>query len=273
MPIVSVVIPTRNRCALLERAIQSVLKQSLTNLEIIVVDDSSSDQTQEIIEKLKDKRLKYFRLEKQSGGAVARNKGISFALGEYIAFLDDDDEWLPEKLQKQVDSLESNPLVGICYTGRRTIRKGLLIFGLSKKFSFKTAPDNNHFRSIMKDNFIGITSSVMIRRLILIEEKGFDEQLPCFQDYDLYIRILKHWKAKGIDEPLVNYYLEGNTKHVSLTKKNVSLATKYLLQKYKDEPYIDLLNKALRIINLKKMIKSVYYAREVLKFNLDSFNN
>lgn len=268
MPIVSVVIPTRNRCALLERAIQSVLEQTFTDWEIIVVDDASSDQTQSVMEQRKSERLLYFRLEEKSGGAVARNTGIAHAQGDYVAFLDDDDEWLPEKLHKQVEYFRRNAQTGICYTGRCTVRKGILLLGVGRRYSFRYPPHENHFRAIMSDNFIGITSSVMIPRSILIEVKGFDERLPCFQDYDLYIRILKHWKAQGIDEPLVRYYLESDTNHVSFTREKVAFASVYLLEKYENEQYYSLLKRAIRIINLKKMIKSFAYTKEVLRHSL-----
>jgi glycosyltransferase involved in cell wall biosynthesis len=190
LPVISVVIPTRNRNALLHRAIQSVLVQTFTDFEIIVVDDASTDQTRLIVKDIKDDRFHYINLENKSGGAKARNTGIENSKGEYVAFLDDDDEWLPEKLQKQIDCLYANTQTGICYTGRQTMGQNKLI-GFGKKYSFKYPPYEDHFRSIMSDNFIGITSSVIIPRNILIEVKGFDENLPCFQDYDLFIRILK----------------------------------------------------------------------------------
>lgn len=264
MPIVSVVIPTRNRAGLLERAVKSVEKQTYKDLEIIVVDDSSSDNTQSVIESLKTENLRYIRLEKQSGGAVARNTGIKAAGGRFIAFLDDDDEWLPEKIEKQATHMLNNPGTGICYTGRKTIRKGKMLLGGGKRYSFRYPPGEDHFKAIMSDNFVGITSSVMIPRDILLEAGGFDEKLPCLQDYDLYIRILKKTKAFGINEPLVRYYLEGATRHVSFERANVETASAYLIEKYMDEPYLPLLKKAIKKINIKKMLKSFSFAREVL---------
>jgi len=267
LPVTSVVIPTRNRCALLHRAIQSVLKQTFTDFEIILVDDASTDQTQLMVKDIKDDRIHYIHLEYKSGGAKARNTGIENSNGEYVAFLDDDDEWLPEKLRKQIDCLYANTQTGICYTGRQTMRQRKLI-GFGKRYSFKYPPYEDHFRSIMSDNFIGITSSVIIPRNILIEVKGFDENLPCFQDYDLFIRILKRWKAFGINEPLVRYYLGSNTEHVSFTREKVEFASKYLIEKYKNEESNPILRKAIRKINFKKMLKSFGYAAEVIKYSL-----
>jgi glycosyltransferase involved in cell wall biosynthesis len=268
LPIISVVIPTRNRYALLNRAVQSVLKQTFDDFEILVVDDASSDNTHSVIEKIKDGRINYILLEDKSGGSKARNIGIENSKGKYIAFLDDDDEWLPEKLIKQIERFQKDDKIGICYTGRQTMRKEK-ITGLSKRYSFKYPPYDDHTRSIMSDNFIGITSSVIIPRTILIEVGGFDEKLPCLQDYDLFIRILKKWKADGINEPLVRYYLGSTTGHVSFTRENVEFASKYITEKYKNEEFIHLLKKAIRKINRKKILKSFGYAKDVIQYSLN----
>jgi len=265
MPLVSVVIPTRNRSDILLRAIKSVEKQTFTNWEIIVIDDNSTDQTESIMSVMKSEQINYIRLNKKSGGAIARNVGIENSKGNFIAFLDDDDEWMPEKLQKQIDFITNDKQLGICYTGRKTIRKGNLIFGLGKKYSFKYPPKKDQFKAIMSDNFIGITSSVMIPKTILKEISGFDESLPCLQDYDLYIRIIKNWNAAGINEPLVLYHLDGNIKHVSLTRKEIEFASVCILKKYEKEQYHEILVKAIRKINIKKMMKSFVYTIEVIK--------
>ena len=118
MPKVSVVIPTRNRAAFLQAAIQSVLNQTFQDFEIIVVDDASADQTAQVIQSFTDPRINYIRHETNKGQGVTRNDGINQASGEYVALLDDDDEWLPEKLEKQVRLLDSSPSkVGLVYTG------------------------------------------------------------------------------------------------------------------------------------------------------------
>ncbi len=265
---VSIVIPTRNRISLLQRAIQSVLLQTYNDWELLIVDDASTDKTESYFQHYKNDRLKYIRLDKKSGGAVARNTGIREAQGKLVAFLDDDDEWLPEKLKKQVECLFKNKDCGICYTGRKIVTNGDSIAGLTKSYSFKSAPNGNHFRAIMSDNFVGVTSSVIIPRNILLQLNGFDEKLPCYQDYDLFIRILKNYIAIGINEPLVNYYIESNIEHVSFTHKKVIIASEYLIEKYKDEHYCNLLKKALTRIKIKKMMKSVVFAKEVFQYHL-----
>ena len=124
MPKVSVIIPTYNRAELLKVAIASVLSQTYKDFEIIVIDDASHDNTQELLTSLKDKRIRYIRHETNKRISAARNTGIVNSHGNYIAFLDDDDEWLPEKLQLQVDFLENSPpIIGVVYTGFYKIDK------------------------------------------------------------------------------------------------------------------------------------------------------
>ncbi|MGE5499749.1 MAG: glycosyltransferase family 2 protein [Syntrophothermus sp.] len=268
MSTVSVIIPTKNRSAMLRRAVKSVLRQTYSDWDIIIVDDASDDDTPGMVNYMLGRyglqgRLKYIRHEKPLGGAAARNKGIFSARGFYIAFLDDDDKWMPEKLEKQVGCMKANENAGICYTGRKIVRTGDIIPGLGKKYSYRKPPAFDHYKAIMTDNFVGITSSVMIPRSVLLAVSGFDEVLPCYQDYDLFIRILERWKAVGIDEPLVLYYLEKSTQHVSLSRSKIEFANSYLLGKYSESHYIKLLKRSLFMIHLKKMLKSFSYAGEV----------
>ena len=117
-PLVSVIIPSHNRAVLLPRAVESVLAQTYSNLEVIIVDDASSDSTPAVMADLvkRDPRVRYFRHETNRYASAARNTGIASARGELIAFLDDDDEWLPEKLAKQVPvMLSASPEVGMVY--------------------------------------------------------------------------------------------------------------------------------------------------------------
>ncbi len=118
MPDVSVIIPIYDRSEFLCTAIASVLAQTLQDFEIIVVDDASADDTQEVVGNLDDGRIRYIRHEINKGVAATRNTGVLNSKGKYIAFLDDDDEWFPEKLKKQFDLLETRPrIVGGVYTG------------------------------------------------------------------------------------------------------------------------------------------------------------
>jgi glycosyltransferase involved in cell wall biosynthesis len=115
-PLVSCIIPTYNRAHIVGRAIQSVLNQTYKNIEVIVVDDGSQDNTQEVVLSIKDERVRYIRLHRNFGAAFARNIGIANARGEFVAFLDSDDCFLPEKIEKQVELMLKDESTGVCYT-------------------------------------------------------------------------------------------------------------------------------------------------------------
>ena len=127
-PTVSVIIPIYNRAHTIDRAILSVLNQIYKSFEIIVVDDCSTDNTREVIEKFGDKRIRYIR-KKSNKGAAARNTGIKAVRGEYIAFLDSDDKWLPNKLDEQIKVLKvTSPKVGVVYTETQRLMRGQEFF-------------------------------------------------------------------------------------------------------------------------------------------------
>lgn len=140
MPLVSVVIPTYNRAEFLPRAVESVLRQTVDDFELIVVDDASTDDTEAVVERFDDPRVEYVRHGTNRGGSAARNTGIERSSGEYIAFLDSDDEWYPRKLERQVEELRSRSdewVATYCgferrhhsSTNRIRARVGSLLFG------------------------------------------------------------------------------------------------------------------------------------------------
>ena len=209
MPKVSVIIPTQNRAEFLRAAIQSVLKQTFQDFEIIVVDDASEDHTSAVMQAFgDDSRIQYIRHEVKKGQGITRNDGIGRALGEYIALLDDDDEWLPEKLGKQVRLLDNSPLkVGLVYTGLYRIDAS------SRRLLYTFYPDNRGdvFEALCRTNCIGTCSSVLIRRVCLDKIGLFDEKLASKADYDLWLRIAKEFHVEYIREPLVFYIAHDNT--------------------------------------------------------------
>ena len=136
LPLISVIIPTYNRGSLILGAVNSVLNQTYRNIELLVVDDCSTDNTSQILENLKDSRIKYIRLEKNSGACTARNKGIEYASGEFIAFNDSDDLWLPEKLERQLAFLkENNADIVLCKMECKTQENEFIIFQILIKAS------------------------------------------------------------------------------------------------------------------------------------------
>lgn len=204
MPRVSIVIPTHNRAEFLGAAVRSVLCQSFQDFEVVIVDDGSNDCTSTMVDTFRDERIHYIRHRMRRGGAAARNTGIARASGEYVAFLDDDDEWFPEKLERQMNiMLASPPQVGGVYTGYFIVNRsdgstcGQVI---ARNRGYLYPP-------ILAENLIGGTSSVVLRRACLERVGWFDETLPSFQDYDLWIRVARGFEFECIPEPLLKYFV------------------------------------------------------------------
>jgi glycosyltransferase involved in cell wall biosynthesis len=185
-PLVSVVVPTHNRNMLLQEALDSVYAQKemrvVFELEVIVVDDASSDSTRDVMVNYPEAR--YLRLPATKGPAVARNAGMAASKGSYIAFLDDDDVWLPIKLSLQVPALEEDPEVGaVCSELRQHDGRWVLP-------RVRPVPSGQVFhRLLMSGNIYGNPAGVLLRRRALEAVGGFDESLPCFEDYDLWLRL------------------------------------------------------------------------------------
>jgi glycosyltransferase involved in cell wall biosynthesis len=200
MPKVSVIIPTHNRATLLQNAIQSVLNQTFLDFEIIVVDDASEDHTSQVIRSFAESRIRYIRHETNKGQGATRNAGLRQASGEYVALLDDDDEWMPEKLEKQVDLLDRSPAkVGMVYTGVYRVEAS------SKRVISQLIPEKRGslFEEMCKNNWIGGCSAVLLRRACFDKIGWFDEGLAAQADYDLWLRISKEFDIEYIREPLV----------------------------------------------------------------------
>ena len=224
---VSVIIPTYNRAHLMGRAIQSVLNQTYQDFEIIVVDDASTDNTEEAVRSLKDERIRYIRHEKNKGAGAARNTGIRAANGEYIAFQDSDDEWLPEKLEKQMKVFENAPPeVGVVYTGFWRIEKNKKNYIPS---SWVTQKNGNIHKELLKGNFIG-TPATLIKRECFKKVGLFDEYFSALEDWELWIRISKYYHFKFINELLVVSYYTPNS--VNNNQDALIRALKLILEKH-----------------------------------------
>jgi glycosyltransferase involved in cell wall biosynthesis len=210
MPKVSVIIPTHNRAEFLRSAVTSVLNQTFQEFEIVIIDDASKDHTREVITNFNDIRIKAIHNQVSKGAAGSRNIGIMNASCEYIAFLDDDDEWLPEKLKIQTCLLDDSPqeVGGIC-TGRFTIEKAS-----GRVLSI----DNPEMNDIYKGNFI-TTSSILLRVECFKKCGLFDENMPTGSDYDMWIRISKKFSFKVIKKALINYYIHKNMLTIDYEKK------------------------------------------------------
>lgn len=194
---VSVIIPTFNRAKKICRAISSVIDQTYTDFEILVTDDASNDDT---IERLKDfdGRIQVIRHRENRGVSAARNSGIKKAKGKYIALLDSDDYWLPEKLQVQLDFLNNNPDALICQVREIWIRKGKRVNPAKKHLK----PSGDIFIPSLKLCLVS-PSAVMFKRSLVDEVGMFDEEFPVCEDYDLWLRIAYKYPVYLIEQDLL----------------------------------------------------------------------
>lgn len=201
VPLVSVIIPTYNRAQILPITLNAILKQTYRHMEIIVVSDGSTDQTAQVVRRYQDNdpRVRYLEITHTGRPAPARNHGIKKAHGEFLAFCDDDDIWLPEKIERQVAKMQEQPTAGLCYTYRIT-QTGNREYVFPYKFR-----EGNLFRTLfMATNFI-TNSSVLIRKAALCRVGLFDEspRLKAIEDFDLWLRIARHFPLVCIPAPMV----------------------------------------------------------------------
>ena len=198
MATVSVIIPTHNRSDFLRRAIASVLNQTYQDFELIVVDDASTDNTAEAVAEFNDERIKLLRHDTNKGGSAARNTGILASECDYIALLDDDDEWLPEKLSRQMEVLLSSPpQVGCVYSGCVDVTTTGKTIG-----EYIPTKRGDLSKDLVAENCVGGASSALLKRECVKKVGLFDESLPCSQDYDLWIRISNEFHFECIPETL-----------------------------------------------------------------------
>ena len=202
------VIPTRNRWPLLSRALSSVLAQRNVDLEVIVVDEGSSDETPARLEAIADDRVRCLRNDVPTGVARARNRGMAEARGEWVAFLDDDDFWAPLKLRAQLDACAALG-ASFSYTGLVTTDPELARRRVSLPF-----PAAGLERKILDMNVVGPPSSVIVRRSILDEVGGFDPEFSILADWDMWIRIAARAPAAACERPLTGYLSHPGNMHL-----------------------------------------------------------
>lgn len=219
---ISVIIPAYNRQDTIVRAVQSVLNQTYKEIEVIVVDDCSKDNTVAELEKVQDSRLRVIECEKNGGACAARNIGILNAKGEYIAFQDSDDEWYANKLELQMEQLISKDV--------DMVSCGFYKFDGSKKEKMPSDDiEGDYLERLLKGNYI-TTQSMLIKKECLQEEK-FDERIPRFQDWELSMRLLSKYKFYFINQPLLNAYVQKDS--ITNNLGAGAEAAMYILEKHK----------------------------------------
>ncbi|MCY4643170.1 MAG: glycosyltransferase [Bacteriovoracales bacterium] len=199
-PNVSVVIPTYNRESLIGRAVQSVLAQSFRDFELLIVDDGSTDNTLEKLKDFCDDRIKIIETPHR-GVSWARNVGLSRAKGEWMAFLDSDDEWLPHKLESQWDYMRAHPSIKIVHGEEIWIRRGVRVNPMKKhaKCGGWIFPKCLPLCPISP-------STVMIHREVLEQVGVFDPQMIVCEDYDLWLRITPFFEVGFVEDPIIKKY-------------------------------------------------------------------
>jgi glycosyltransferase involved in cell wall biosynthesis len=196
-PSVSVIIPTYNRAALVRRAAASALAQTYGACEVVVVDDGSTDATLEALGPFLS-RIKFLRAPENRGVSAARNLGIAAARGEWLAFLDSDDLWLPDKLTRQMAYLATHPETLWCQTEETWVRRGVRV---NPPRSCRKEGGRIFLRSL--ERCLVSPSAVILHRRLIEDHGGFDETLPAAEDYDLWLRLSWRHPVGLLPEPLV----------------------------------------------------------------------
>lgn len=230
---ISVIIPSYRRATtFLAKAVESVKNQTYPVSEIIIVDDNKNDPDLSRSIKIfcRNCQVKYIS-SGGIGGAGARNCGIDVAAGEYVAFLDDDDVWLPDKLKVQME-LFTSPSVGLVFSRGYTATEGIggtLSWGNYATDSYYKTEVN--YQDLLVRNYIGTTTQIVVRKSVLQKIGGFDKTMPSRQDYDLCLRVAREYRCIGSEQYLFIHYLHSGEQITSSPHRNL-IGYKMLLDKY-----------------------------------------
>lgn len=230
-PVVSVVVPTYNRADGLAVTIESVLAQTLTEFELIIVDDSSTDDTETVVSQYDDDRITYIRHEHNRGGSAARNTGIDTARGKYVALLDSDDVWAPEKLERQIALLESRSdewVAAYCgferqRTGANSRLRALFdaVLPPSERPGIEGGEELVAESLLLRGFSTGGSSTLLVRRDVVKRMGGFDESFERQQDWEFRNRVVREGKLAYVDEVLMTKR-ESNAPAAETVERSIS---------------------------------------------------
>ncbi len=225
LPAVSVVLPTFNRASTVLGAVESVFRQTFSDIEVIVVDDGSQDGTADVLSRIDDPRLRVEVLTRNVGAGGARNVGIGLARAPWVAFQDSDDEWLPSKLERQMAQLaNAGPSYVASYCGMAVV--GGLDGPNTGRMNLRYVPDagltgldGDILSVILRESFVS-TQTLVARRDALMQVGGFDPNLPALEDWELVLRLAQQGLFAFVDDPLVMQRFSPN----SITRSNAKRA-------------------------------------------------
>lgn len=227
-PVVSVIVPAHDRATTLPRAIRSALNQSCNDLEVIVVDDGSTDNTPDVVRGLQDERVRFRRFDDQRGANVARNEGVDLARGQFVSFLDSDDELHPRHLERVLEMFraEGAGCDGV-FTSYQLVRGDAVVHVSSPEERYVT------YREMLDDNAIGVFSCATFRAPIF-EHVRPDPDLVCWQDYDFFLRALRRGhRIHGLKRTLVSCHESENGIGANLQRR--VRGTRRFREKHRDE--------------------------------------
>lgn len=216
-PLISVIIPAYNCEKTIQETINSVLQQTFTDFELIVINDGSQDATLDVIGKIQDPRLKVFSFE-NAGGNVSRNRGLNQAVGNYISFLDADDIWTPDKLKSQLEALQKTPDAHVAYSWTDYIdEEGKFIVS-----GRRVSVNGDVYEKLLINNFLENGSNPLICREALIDLGGFDESLKAAQDWDMWLRLAAKYSFVGVPKVQILYRVSSQSLSTNLTRQEKS---------------------------------------------------
>lgn len=219
---ISIVLPSYNRAQVLPKAVESILRQTYKDFELIIVDDGSSDNTREVVKSFDDDRIVYVHQE-NAGACVARNNGINHARGEYIAFQDSDDIWHEDKLEKQLKALQDKK-ADIVFCRMNRMSDGQKIGLVSDYFK-----EGFLSKEVMP---MSIGTQTLVGKSVVFKQQKFDPEMPRFQEFELLVRAQKDYSIYCMEEPLVDYHLQSDS--ISVKPASIEKAWNLMLKKHPD---------------------------------------
>jgi glycosyltransferase involved in cell wall biosynthesis len=231
MPRISVITPTYNRHDMIGRAIESVLRQTFTDWEMLIVDDCPTKPAEVIVRRYNDPRITYIKHDSNKGGAEARNTAMRASSGDFFCFIDDDDEWLPNALEILFGAVKDTPPeVGFCFASIEMDYSN----GKKVRTHVPEVVADYHERALR--NFSGfIGQGLIVKRAVYEDVGGWDPALPSHQEIEWVIRMTKKYKACGVDKPVVHIFINDGHARIGNNLPKRILGREILLERYKDD--------------------------------------